>query len=653
MEGVVDALTAEHRQLLEEAVKRRDVYVPDIDVDSLPVPIFDLFPPLESKVVVPRQMGYRGPLALPNELADVACQSLGKKGLLAELNRIQGTSYDLEIDSLEARLETCVSEGLDFGTAYSYMRPLWAQQNFERLDFSIEIDLSELNFYKMAAQTARMIGRRDRSVYTDPFGVMNYIPPRRVWDLYSNRVVDYAVVELWPNTSELVWRVSHPWVHSNRRHTVMTLINNFRWPVPVPVDVDLEQVRIELLNCGAQYAWLDVLCLRQVGEDEDEEERHEEWKVDVPTIGFIYSPPHRSERPEEYGPIVCYFNGLGWPFVLEEGTLDDHRHWLNRAWTLQEHKHDMLTLGLTEESPTPEERDNEVVRRFYERLEILPFHPPSNIFTVLHAMQPRAAANPTDKVFGLIYFLVTPRYPHGVPAYLEEEDVEDAWLRVLSAMEQRYRLDLLFLFPAAGTGKVAWAPSWQQAMNSDFTTLLDTPTADYQHSTFFHDRVSKFVSGLPESVSEALPDFLTDLDDGLLSRGLLNFVSERHVKKIMDRTGEVFARGYAVAGCFVRGLADVPQGDRQRTGSVRMQGRNLVVHAAHREPIPEGEYVMVGRDGPASDVWVLGTLSRQDRRLFSGTTLWVRKVSILQMPRSSGENLQRFDPGEVTSLRFD
>ncbi len=44
-----------------------------------------------------------------------------------------------------------------------------------------------------------------------------------------------------------------------------TPINGYEWPVPMPRDANLDLIRIEMLNAGAEYAWLDVLCLRQVG----------------------------------------------------------------------------------------------------------------------------------------------------------------------------------------------------------------------------------------------------------------------------------------------------------------------------------------------------------------------------------------------------
>ncbi len=59
--------------------------------------------------------------------------------------------------------------------------------------------------------------------------------------------------------------------------------------MPIPKDADLNLIRIEMLNLGAEYVWLDVLCLRQKDEGGLREDlRMEEWKLDVPTIGGMY-----------------------------------------------------------------------------------------------------------------------------------------------------------------------------------------------------------------------------------------------------------------------------------------------------------------------------------------------------------------------------
>ncbi len=73
-----------------------------------------------------------------------------------------------------------------------------------------------------------------------------------------------------------------------------------------------------MLNLGIQYAWLDVLCLRQKEEGGPSEDlRVEEWKLDVPTIGWVYVTPW----------VVIYLSGLGQPLSLKDGYLDSDQCW--------------------------------------------------------------------------------------------------------------------------------------------------------------------------------------------------------------------------------------------------------------------------------------------------------------------------------------
>ncbi len=92
----------------------------------------------------------------------------------------------------------------------------------------------------------------------------------------------------------------------------------------MPKDANLDLIRIELLNYGAKYAWLDVLCLRQEG-GKGEDLRLEEWKLDVPTIGSLYGEAER---------VVCYFKGLGRPLDLTPGYFESDRCCFRLAWKL-------------------------------------------------------------------------------------------------------------------------------------------------------------------------------------------------------------------------------------------------------------------------------------------------------------------------------
>ena len=74
--------------------------------------------------------------------------------------------------------------------------------------------------------------------------------------------------------------------------------------------------------------------MEEVGIVERREQCHlEEWKVDVPTIGAIYSNLDDDGLYGE-GPIVIFMSGLG-RFFRDEGW-DSKRHWLRKTWILQE-----------------------------------------------------------------------------------------------------------------------------------------------------------------------------------------------------------------------------------------------------------------------------------------------------------------------------
>jgi len=122
-----------------------------------------------------------------------------------------------------------------------------------------------------------------------------------------------------------------------------TPVNKYEWPVPLPGGVEIEHVRTELLEQGAEYVWIDVLCLRQRCDEASLKTRpvhayrpfdlqaktqiqQDEWKIDVPTIGNVY-------HTYSYGSLR-YYSGLGRPFSL--AGWDGERHWINRAWALQE-----------------------------------------------------------------------------------------------------------------------------------------------------------------------------------------------------------------------------------------------------------------------------------------------------------------------------
>ncbi|KAK0224254.1 hypothetical protein IW262DRAFT_1269711, partial [Armillaria fumosa] len=155
-------------------------------------------------------------------------------------------------------------------------------------------------------------------------------PPQHVWDLYSNRVIPWCVAR------PRLWAISHAWMDKSSHEDVQTAINGHQWPVPIPEDTSLERIRIEMLNLGAEYVWLDVLCLRQDG-GLMKDLHMGEWKVDVPTIGSVSAGADK---------VVCYLCGLGRSWTSKLPCSEDD--WFKRAWTLQEISEHLIIGGDTD-----------------------------------------------------------------------------------------------------------------------------------------------------------------------------------------------------------------------------------------------------------------------------------------------------------------
>ncbi|KZV75958.1 hypothetical protein PENSPDRAFT_570563, partial [Peniophora sp. CONT] len=254
---------------------------------------------------------------LPSEVAD---QLIDDPTLLLErLNAIFGTNHSFySRGHWREIMEYCIDRGYDLGLAYGMLRSRWSY-------------IPETSIVpKLEALESKDSERRDCAVIN---GLVHnrMIPPRRVWDLYSNRVLPFWAIhapdwnEQSSGRSDQIQAVSHAWMCPEKREGVQTRINGGKWPVPIPRGISLDDLRIELLNFSkgqptawaghAEYVWLDALCLRQAGGAQEEEVlRAKEWEIDVPTIGSIY---RRCES------IVIYLDGLGRPF--EENDLNSKR----------------------------------------------------------------------------------------------------------------------------------------------------------------------------------------------------------------------------------------------------------------------------------------------------------------------------------------
>ncbi|KAK0439857.1 hypothetical protein EV421DRAFT_831653 [Armillaria borealis] len=360
--------------------------------------------------------------------------------------------------------------------------------------------------------------------------------PRRLWDLVSNRVVPWWCLGVdWICRHPLSFRpISHAWMDEKDRANAWTPINGYEWPAPMPKNANLKLIRIEMLNLGAEYTWLDILCLRQEG-GPGEHMRTEEWKLDVPTIGAVYDDDNE---------VVCYLSGLGRPFnfSLKEGDLDSDRSWFRRAWTLQEIGKSRVIAGDTPDGPMHAERkdgkyETKLLNRFHKQWESMD-DVQYDVFGALQSMQKRVSTNPVDKVAGLASVMQS----SFIPAYYESESLEDAWTALVNSMQDWCRGQLFFLCPEPGNTGKKWRPSWDQVM-----------------MPLVYDHFPAVEVGRDETRNE----------DSCAS--------------------------WCIEG-LVRGLAVVEEGDRRGQLIVKGKGRkrhSFKITAAHTYPIPEDTYTLI------------------------------------------------------------
>ncbi|PBK95783.1 hypothetical protein ARMGADRAFT_1010704 [Armillaria gallica] len=440
LRGCWSRLVARLRPSIVDLESDDDGLRPPRDLPEAAISAFNETGRAESSIPIPLQRAYTGTKpAIPSCLADTPCTTLGTQGLLDQLNTTLGTFHTLHTPTLSSLLSDCLTNNYDFGTAYGRLRPVW----YTTRDWSTTRDLEEQD---RELRRRALAGNR----------IVNpWLPPRRVWDLYSNRVVPWWITDVdgklrWPQP------ISHAWVDEKERVDVWTPINGYEWPVLVPKESDLNLIRIEMLNLGLEYVWLDVLCLRQVG-GPGEDVRAEEWKLDVPMIGAVY----RATR------VVLYLNGLGQPLALKEGDLDSDRSWFRRAWTLQEVGWERVIAGDTLDGPLQAKPiDNagnyqtDFLTKFHKHLQFVHNIPRQGVFAVLKSMQSRVSTNPVDKVAGLACFLGSKT----IPAYYESQSLEEAWTALVNSMDMGLRGVLFAWFPEPGDAGTKWRPSWNQVM---------------------------------------------------------------------------------------------------------------------------------------------------------------------------------------------
>lgn len=383
------------------------------------------------------------------EKASQKCSDLGLNSLLLELNTVQSSSLNLDHPGLKSLLKSFISHNYDFGTAYSRIRSIWPRWPSPSGDLSQNLKNREK---KISSNEKKRRNSVSNDVIHNPHAVM----PRRLWDLYAHRTIpyDYGGIDV---QQAVFWAVSHSW--TDDMTGVKSPVNAFEWPVPLPRGVTLENVRAELLNMGAEYVWLDVLCLRQMSTEHGETLRAKEWAIDVPTIGNIYT--------DGAFRVVRYFNGLGRAFRRD--GWNDSRHWLNRAWTLQEIKYDSVNAGVPAHiNPLIEKSDDDgstLGDRLAPILELELFSDQSadeeNFIRIIEEMRRRYSTNPVDKIAGIGTLLRCPT----LPVYKETQTPKDAFKLCVQHMHLDLIGRLLFLFPIPGDDGCAWRPSWKQLMS--------------------------------------------------------------------------------------------------------------------------------------------------------------------------------------------
>ncbi|GJE89218.1 hypothetical protein PsYK624_053130 [Phanerochaete sordida] len=357
--------------------------------------------------------------------------------LLHLLNAVLDTHHQLRAYSTAGLLKCIRDTSHDFGEAYGKVRNWWWGSHSQSL---------QRGYYAMMRKRQAKHDAFRRHVVQDFSLQRSTLPPRRVWDLYSNRVLPLVVLANSDTSShdlpDRLWTVSHSWVPEADRDLVWTPINGRQWPVPVPRATTLEHVRVELLNMGAEYVWLDVLCLRQRGRAADEAQRTEEWKTDIPTIGHIYQgQPFRR-------PCITYFNGLGLPLDTSQPTLTSDRHWFSRVWTLQESLTTWLPGGLTGEALP----DGDT---FFAQLQAFPSLTLTSDDRLVRELMARHCTNELDRIAGLAYFLRCV----SLPLYNAAMPVEHAWELLLKHASPAWRSSLLLRYPV--DTPFAPYPSWK------------------------------------------------------------------------------------------------------------------------------------------------------------------------------------------------
>ena len=597
-----------------------------------------------TKVATSLQRYHVSQLTITHDMANEKFRDVAS--LLKKLNEVLGTEYTVGRPGLSAFLQGYLDESCDFGQIYGQLRPWWFRGNFDRISTLLQKRKEEDSLLRRNA--------------VDGDSIVNpNVPPRRVWDLFSNRVLPFYVLPVTtPSTiPDNVWAVSHSWKEEKLRTRYRTRINGEAWYIPLPKDTDPHDIRVELLNLGAEYVFLDVLCLRQYDQTKPGQEfrRKREWRVDVPTIGYVYQPPRTT---------VVYFNGLGEPFTMTpEGGFDSKYHWFKRVWTLQEACPNWLPGGLTATSlpeASQEGASLEFSNRLLTLLEITEHRSAPDMFKVLAANCARAHSNPVDSVAALAYLLRC----ESLPIYNADLDVEGAWEALIETMTPLQRLTLLVCWGGAGDseGLYAWRPSWKQLMSYDFnhpspsTKLFNAPS----YSAQMEDELLEY---LPNAGHLDSSDAYFHYAYVIQSCNIRTNVEQPPPKSpakahLPSATGsDVEDEGDTIDDAALDPLsvrANTPDPTSQGSVTIRSGNRECTFQiAALGCPLGtcKGEYTLVGVAN--CSYWIVGR-RKGSRRVGAGRggALVLSKLTVLVLDGSSGGTPQDENLGQVDMVVY-
>ena len=219
------------------------------------------------------------------QLAARKCQDINE--LLSFLNMSFDTDVTLSMLGVKEVLRFLVDGGYKFGDICAHVHNTWpSKPKLERQWLKpwkcVQMRLKFWEDYRFLERRGEHYeDQRQSSLRDDAIHDLYKIQPRRIWDLYAHRVIPFqfssvdanhiqfylssgpfvpvrSYLRLGPTRLERYHPISHSWTED--MSPVDSPVNAHEWLIPLPHGVTLEAVRNELLNLGAQYVWLDVVC---------------------------------------------------------------------------------------------------------------------------------------------------------------------------------------------------------------------------------------------------------------------------------------------------------------------------------------------------------------------------------------------------------